>query len=643
MKTLYTFTKEHLLSSLTLKTSRTRGRSEVLTPVSETEEGNVITLTYDCGAFERLAVTAQLGEESVLFSIDASVRYTNGASNAFLSENAVSFTLGDAVPDALLASHHDGPWWMLPSFPESFSVLRPRTQSLLVKLGTLHYHLLPLTGENFRCEMEAGKMNLTSDMAGGYRLKGAFLSVSVSTEPLAAVEANYRGAKALGGITVPLRTERVLPAHFRKFGWCTWDSFYRDVSSERIYQKLQEFRDKGIAVKWMIIDDGWLTTNGSKLKAFSVDREKFPEGLKAAVDKIKGEYGVEKVGVWHAYNGYWEGVDMESDLYREQKDNLTVTVTGYAVPSLDEDKAFQFWDAWHTYLAESGIDFLKVDNQSSNSAFLEGTMNTAEACRISHRAIERSIEKNFGGAVIDCMGMDMENVLARPMSAVSRNSDDFFPRRERGFIKHLNQNVYNAIWHNQMYVCDFDMWWSDHESAIQSGVLRAISGSPVYVSDEVGKSRAEAISPVVESDGTVMMCDYAARPTDDCVYTDCVKEKKLLKVWNRAGDAFALAAFNVSDEEVTDTVDFAGIPELPSDTPYVAYEYFTKKFTLISRQTDFALTLPKDGLAVWSVYPVIFPDETTQDGAYILCGSTEKYVPIASQYRVKLTLDQILG
>ena len=106
------------------------------------------------------------------------------------------------------------------------------------------------------------------------------------------------------------------------------------------------------------------------------------------------------------------------------------------------------------------------------------------------------------------MGMDMENVLARPFTAVNRNSDDFFPNRERGFISHIIQNVYSAIWHDQMYYCDFDMWWSMHESAVQSGVLRAISGSPVYVSDKIGESNAANIAPVVagEDAGYAYIC-----------------------------------------------------------------------------------------------------------------------------------------
>ncbi len=635
MNAIYAFVKEKLLSGLAVTVSRTRGRTGSLTEFVETEEnGNIICTYKPAAGLEKLVVTAKCGDNAVVFHIDAKITVPNGTIGSFSPEKAVSMTFGGLVPDALLGSHHDNPWWMYPTFVRDFADLKPRTQSLFVKTGALNYYLLPLCGDNFRCEFEAGKLNLTSDMACLYELKGDFLAVSVSTEPFTAVDNAFAFARQIGAIRVPLRSERKLPDFFNGFGWCTWDAFYGEVSSAKIYEKLEEFKAKNIKIKWLIIDDGWMTTRERRLAGFDVNCAKFPEGLKATIDRIKGEYGVEKVGVWHAFNGYWMGVDRESPLYEEQKENLFITPAGNVLQSLDEEKAFRFWDTWHSFLASCGVDFLKVDNQSSHSGHIEGSIATAEGCRIAHNAIERSIAKNFEGAVIDCMGMDMENVLARPMSAVSRNSDDFFPKRERGFIKHLVQNAYNAIWHGKIYWCDFDMWWSDHpESAVQSGVLRAISGSPIYVSDKTGESNAANIRPVCEDDGRLMRCDEAARPTTDCLYVDCQAEKKLQKIWNRAGENFALAAFNVSDGDVTDTVDFGTIPGLDRNTEYIAYEYFTKKFTRVSFFEDTELTLGRDGAAVWSIYPIKKPVADSDEGAYILLGDTTKYVPIASEHK----------
>lgn len=620
MNKLYTFIKSHLLSNFAVTIG-----DKTLTPTLEVETpfGAVIEL-------DGVKITAKIGEDAIVFALDAT------AAEGFAAENALTLTLGDLTPDALLGSRHDGPWWMYPTFTQDFAALAPKTQSLLVKKDALHYHMLPLCSGNFRAEFVEGKLAITSGKSGLTALSGDFLAVSASTDPFTAVKNNYAWAHHIGAIAVPLIAERTYPELFEGFGWCTWDAFYKEVSSANIYAKLAEFKEKGIKIHWLIIDDGWMTTNGRTLSGFEVN-DHFPEGLKACIDRIKGEFGVEKVGVWHAFNGYWDGVDPESPLAGDLADCLFTAASGKLLPSLDPDTAFKFWDKWHTYLEDCGVDFLKVDNQSSNSGHLKETLPTAEGCRLAHAAIERSINKHFGGIVINCMGMDMENVLSRPFSAVSRNSDDFFPKRERGFIKHLVQNAYNAIWHNEIYHCDFDMWWSKHPSAIQSGVLRAISGSPIYVSDKIGESNAANIAPVVTGDGMLMRCDAAAKPTLDCLYTDCTKEGKLLKLWNRSGDAFAAAVFNVSDGDVTDTLDYGTIPGLVRDGDYIAYEYFTKKFTRVNWCQDEELTLPADGVAVYALYPV----KKDGEAEYIELGDTAKYVPIAAKDKVKTLISEL--
>ncbi|MFQ9147197.1 MAG: Sip1-related alpha-galactosidase [Eubacteriales bacterium] len=368
MNKLYAFVKEHILSNFGVGVNLVRGKSGKLTEFTETEEdGRVICAYTPAAGLESLTITAKIGETGIVLSIDARINAGNGYACGFAPENAVVMDLGDLTPDAMLGSRHDGPWWMYPTFVKDFSALSPRTQSLLIKSGALHYHLLPLTGDNFRCEFSEGKLTLTSDTSGICRLTGDFLAIAASTEPYSAVDDNFANARECGAIRVPLRHERHMPEFFDGFGWCTWDAFYADVTSAKIYEKLDEFKEKNIPVKWVIIDDGWMTTRNSMLAGFDVNLTKFPEGLKATISKMKNVYGVEKVGVWHAFNGYWNGVDPESQLYSVQKENLFITPSGKALQSLDEDKAFRFWDTWHSFLADCGVDFLKVDNQSSNS------------------------------------------------------------------------------------------------------------------------------------------------------------------------------------------------------------------------------------------------------------------------------------
>lgn len=594
-------------------------------------EGDEATLTYASGdeGFKRFIITAKERGNTVVFSLDARRSMSLGSYASFASADAVNIKLGPIEPDAITANAHDTMWWMLPVFTDSFSSLPRQTQSAFVKVGDKHVHILPLTGDNFRCELDGNGLHITSDMLSLTSLTGDFLAVTLADDPFSAVEECYRTARDFGAIRVPLRSERKMPEFARGLGWCTWDSFRLDVTAELIYEKLREFKEKNIPIKWIIIDDGWLQTKDQKLCSFDPDPSKFPEGFDGCIKRIKEEFGVERVGVWHAFTGgYWFGVDPESELFKQQEENLFLSPAGMYLPSLDEEKAFRYWDAWHSRLKEWGVDFLKVDNQSSASPYLAGSVPTAEGVRIDHLAMERSVEKNFGGAVINCMGMDMENVLGRPFSGISRNSDDFFPEKKRGLVKHLVQNVYNALWHGQVYHCDFDMWWSSHESALQSGVLRAVSGSPIYVSDRIGGSDPEYIMPTVADDGTVMLCDGPALPTEDCVYTDCREPSagKIQKIWNRSGENFVVAAFNLTEEKLTDDVNFGKIPGL-GEGDYIAYEYFSGTMTRVNVETRLPVTLDADGVAVYSVYPIKRDDE----GESILMGEKNKYAPIAGK------------
>jgi hypothetical protein len=51
-------------------------------------------------------------------------------------------------------------------------------------------------------------------------------------------------------------------------------------------------------------------------------------------------------------------------------ENLTLAPCGYYLPAVDEEKAFKFWDAWHSYLAENGVDFYYTPGQEDGDVFV---------------------------------------------------------------------------------------------------------------------------------------------------------------------------------------------------------------------------------------------------------------------------------
>ncbi len=614
------------LSGMQMKIHLADGREVTPNLTANDAEGSIIWHGEADGV--KLTVTAKTEGNSTLYSADIE-------SEAPLAMRAATLAVDTTFADAMMDIHDDTcPVWKMSGWNAHKDGLDVITQNILAQKGDDHISITCLMGDLFRCEMDgANGLYFWAGMDGFTTLHGAFLSVTADKDPIKAVEKNYRFAKEMGTIKFPLRDGREYPEMFENFGWCSWNAFYQQPTSAKIYQKLDEFKEKNIPIKWMIIDDGWSPVVENQLTAFEEDREKFPEGLKECIRRIKEDYGIKAVGVWHTLHAYWWGVDSQSKLGKEMADCLFLT-NCKVVPINDVEKQFKFWDTWHSYLRDCGVDFVKVDNQSTGGIWV-GNDSTVHSTGVAHETLERSVAKNFSGNIINCMGMDMEDVLQRPFTAISRNSDDFFPDREDGFAKHLQQNIYNAIWHSQIMHCDYDMWWSGKSDPVQSGLLRAISGGPIYISDAIGDTNRDNILPVVGENGDICRLDHYAMPTYDCIYTDCKKYKKLVKTFNRKGDAVALALFNICKEDITETFKWSVVPDIKADKEYVAYEYFTKKFTRITSDIEETVTLSAGDVRAYSIYPII-------DGEYIMLGDNTRYIGIGAREPKKVKLSDIM-
>ena len=76
-----------------------------------------------------------------------------------------------------------------------------------------------------------------------------------------------------------------------------------------------------------------------------------------------------------------------------------------------------------------------------------------------------------------------------------------------GLAEHLLQNAYNALYHNEFYCCDWDMFWTKHEDCVKHSLLRAVSGGPVYFSDKIGETDPEVLKPLAYLDGRILMME----------------------------------------------------------------------------------------------------------------------------------------
>jgi raffinose synthase len=88
------------------------------------------------------------------------------------------------------------------------------------------------------------------------------------------------------------------------------------------------------------------------------------------------------------------------------------------------------------------------------------------------------------------------------------------------------------------------MFQSAHPMGAYHAAARAVSGSPVYVSDEPGRHDFGVLKKLVLSDGSVLRAREVGRPTRDCLFHDPTKEDILLKIFNTNLEAGVVGVFH---------------------------------------------------------------------------------------------------
>ncbi|MFB5189132.1 Sip1-related alpha-galactosidase [Alicyclobacillus fastidiosus] len=561
---------------------------------------SVVTLT-----FHSSANTLSARVDAVLPSESAIKRHKH-----YDAWRAIVIRVGDiGEVSGLVASYQHKDWWTRPSFHPDIRKLPPRTQSLLWQARHGNAYLLPVCDDVYRTDLSGTndglEIRLFSADGGHNACHSLAFVLGAGDDPFQLVEDTTRTAAKRLNVPVPHRLEKRYPEVFEYLGWCSWDAFYHEVNQTGVLAKVQELISFGVPVKWLMIDDGWLSVRRERLHALVPDEHKFPNGFGELTEQLKGQYGISWVGVWHTLFGYWGGIDEESPLARDAQPYLYATDNGHTVPYPDPVKGFGFWNMWHKRLREQGIDFVKVDGQSGVQNFFAHSMAVGKAAAHSHAALEASVATHFCTTVINCMGMAAENFWHRPISAVSRSSDDFVPNEEGSFVEHVLQNVYNSVYHGQLYWGDWDMFWTVHPQSVHHAVLRAVSGGPIYVSDPVGKTDPQNIWPLILNDGRILRCDQPGLPTADCLFTDPRDSGRPLKVWNTANGSGVVAAFHLGEQDavVSGQVGPQDISGL-SGQRFAIYDHFQRTVQFVDRDQRIDFALAADEFALYLVVPV---------------------------------------
>uniref|UniRef100_A0A1J3GSI4 galactinol--sucrose galactosyltransferase n=1 Tax=Noccaea caerulescens TaxID=107243 RepID=A0A1J3GSI4_NOCCA len=490
-------------------------------------------------------------------------------------------------------------WWMAQRMGESGRDIPLETQFLLVESNAgshlepdgadgvesnrkLYTVFLPLIEGSFRSCLQ-GNVNddveLCLESGDADTKRSSFthsLYIHAGTDPFQTITDAIHTVK-LHLKSFRQRHEKKLPGIVDYFGWCTWDAFYQEVTQEGVEAGLQSLTAGDTPPKFVIIDDGWqsvetdvnpirnedetaaLRLTGIKENAKFQKKDDPKQGIKNIVDIAKEKHGLKYVYVWHAITGYWGGVRPGGEYGSSMKYPMvgkgvvendptwkTEVMAVQGMGLVNPKNVYKFYNELHSYLADAGVDGVKVDVQCILETLGGGLGGRVELTRQYHQALDSSVSKNFpDNGCIACMSHNTDALYCSKQAAVIRASDDFYPRDPVSHTIHIASVAYNSVFLGEFMQPDWDMFHSVHPAAEYHASARAISGGPIYVSDAPGKHNFELLRKLVLPDGSILRARLPGRPTRDCLFADPARDGvSLLKIWNMNKYTGVLGVYN---------------------------------------------------------------------------------------------------
>jgi raffinose synthase len=536
----------------------------------------------------------------------------------------LTLPIGNFIGERFSGLHRYEPFWVKPQVTEKAGDVNPETQVLMVQLPNNQMALIvPLIAPNARFCVQGGggnRLDLVIDTGDTETLFDDGVALFIGITDIS--DSHNFMPKASRVVmnhlkTGRLRKEKPIPAFIDQFGWCTWDAFYRDVTHDKIREGLQSFADGGVLPKFLIVDDGWQSVEENRLTDF-VANEKFPDGIGATVSMAKDDFGLSTVFVWHALLGYWRGVHpdkMKKYALALVKDDFHEGILHY-IPNMNEweggdlyrptaDSIHNFYHDYHRYLRLQGVDGVKVDNQSRLDGLSAGGGGRVALMHRYHEALEGSTNVHFDGNLINCMSCANEMIYGALGSNIIRSSIDFWPDRPATHGEHLYTNAMFGVWFGEFLHPDWDMFQSAHAVGGFHAAGRAVSGSPIYVSDKPDAHNFDLLKKLVLPDGRVMRPIDIGRPTADCLFHDPTQEDVLLKIYNRNAIGAVLGVFNAKHEgdSITGQVSLGDIPNMADDLSLV-YSHRNGDMHFLAEDGALDISLAPLGYDVLTIIPI---------------------------------------
>ncbi|CAG8524454.1 5775_t:CDS:2 [Acaulospora colombiana] len=524
-----------------------------------------------------------------------------------------------------LAIRRSSVWWTTPvTGAGKLDLQNMNAFYILIQQSTGHYVvLIPMvSGECTSSFQTDGDGNLQLITVNDGRSDGvAKFVIGCGEDPYAVSRACMEVIKISLGTRGKINEITNEQYYYDQLGYCTWNAFYKNVRDQYVMDTLQSLDKIGVHVGYVLLDDGWQQFNGrDQLESLEVDSRKFPKGLKGLINEAKKRFHYLKhFGVWHTLWGYWNGIDPFSKLSFSYKVEQ-VRKGDQLVYLIAPEDIQRFYQDLHGYLRDEGVSLVKVDSQ--------GSFDLINSGETKHRQCLNIMQWMLSGP-----GMENSGNTGRPIFR--------------------------------------DMFQSVHRFNEYHAAARAISGSPMYVTDSPYKHDVEVLNKCLVNTPTlafpmstrstltpssfqkanlstelpqkILRNESPALPSLSSLFQDSTKNDNLLKICNINKRIRVIGLWNCGKNTMIDQIflqdiyglEFFGLnvdDNTISHCAYAAY-FFRNKKTLLIDPLNLDKRIPvmvqPEGFEILTVSPIdVSTGQNSRDDFIVMIacfGLVDKY------------------
>jgi hypothetical protein len=350
------------------------------------------------------------------------------------------------------------------------------------------------------------------------------------------------------GATASLRSLKKYPEPLTYLGWCTWEQYKKNINESTLVGAIDDIEKSDVPVRWFLIDDGHQDDDDKMLLSFTPNRDKFPHGWDPIISR-KSDDGIKWMGIWHGFLSHWNGVHVDHTMdellpFLMQNPNREDGL----LPKDDMESSRAFYEYMVSTLKKQGFDFMKTDNVSRSTMEYYGSENAARAQRENVLALEEAcLEEGIG--LMNCSAQNTIDMLNTGNSATMRTSPDYIKNDLETSKSQILQSVFNVLWLGQTLWPDHDMFHSsDSQVGETMSVTKALSGGPIYLSDDPSEFEPRVINPLCYTNGKLIRPEAPGAPLPESIFNDALYEpnaayKTIAPLKNKS---CAIVAYNLS-------------------------------------------------------------------------------------------------